>query len=107
AAAGEIYVRSLDGRDAHVAASGMGIAGTPFWSPDGHSLAFTSSGRLYVVPAKGGTPKPVGQVDTNIAGTWGPDGNLLIGEVHGGLTAFPSSGGAERKVTHPDEARGE
>ncbi len=106
-AAGEIYVRTLDGSDTRLIASNAGMSGTPFWSPDGRSVAFTNGGHLYTVSAVGGMTKMIGDINTNIEGAWGPDGTILIGEVRGGLIAFPSSGGAPRRVTKPDEQRGE
>ncbi len=107
AAAGEIYVRPVDGNDIVVLASRPGLAGTPFWSPDSRALAFTNGGRLYTVPLQGGALKQVGEANTNISGAWGPDGTILIGDVRGGLMAIPSAGGMARRLTVPDTQAGE
>ena len=107
ASGGEIYVRDVEGRDTHLAASQAGLAGTPFWSPDSQSLAFTNGGHLFTVPMKGGIAKQVGDVNTNIAGAWGVDGTILIGEARDGLMAIPAAGGTARRATTPDETHGE
>ncbi len=107
--AGEIYVRTIDGRETRLIASDSSTAGTPFWSPDGQSLAYTNGGKLYALSLRGASsvPKLLGEVNTNISGAWGPDGTILIGEIRGGILAFPSAGGAPRAVTKLDESRDE
>jgi DNA-binding winged helix-turn-helix (wHTH) protein/predicted Ser/Thr protein kinase len=104
---GDVYVRGIDSRDGRVVVSKKGTTGTPFWSPDGRSLAFTNNGLLFTVPVEGGAAVQIGEVNTNIAGAWGRDGTILIGDVHGGLVAIPSGGGPSRKITTPDAANGE
>ena len=104
---GDIRIRATDEVDGQIVASLPGTSGSPFWSPDGSSLAFTNNGHLYTVAVSGGTAKRVGDVNTSIGGTWGRDGTILIGEIGGGLLAFSGSGGTMRLVTTPDAGRGE
>ena len=102
-----VYVRALDNGEEHVAASGLGAAGTPFWSPDGKSIAFAANKRLYTAPAAGGVATSLAPVNTSAAGAWGPSGTILIGEVGDGLLAVSAGSGASRKLTRPDVTSGE
>ena len=102
----QIDVRDIDTNENHLLVSGAGAVGTPFWSPDGESVAFTRGGRLFTV-SRTRALKPIGEINTNIAGAWGPDGTILIGDMHGGLVGFSASGGPARKITTPDAVRGE
>ena len=81
--------------------------GTPFWSPDGRSIAIPSGTQLYTVGTRlNSLPASLTPVNTNINGAWAPDGTILIGLVNGGLYRIPASGGALTQVTAPDATRG-
>ena len=56
-AAGKVnlYVRSLDAREARMLSGAEG-AMYPFWSPDGRSLGFFAAGKLKTIDATGGSP---------------------------------------------------
>ena len=59
---GQIYVRVLDDLVARpVPGTAVGAAPlSPFFSPDGESIAFFAQGRLMKVPVAGGIPVPLG-----------------------------------------------
>lgn len=57
---GNVWTVPATGGQARPITSGKGFNSTPFWSPDGKKIAFTSdrekSVDIYIVDAKGGTP---------------------------------------------------
>lgn len=91
-----------------------GTEGAPMYSPDGRTVAFTSSGDtaqrvglsdVYVVPAGGGRPTRLADSHDRSGGLlgWSPDGSsVLLQETVGTtrhLTALPVDGGPLRQVT--------
>lgn len=78
----------------------------PNWSRDGKTLLFNSGGRLYTIPAEGGTPK---QLDTGFADRcnndhgYSPDGKHIAVSHHdqdiSKIYILPAEGGAPRLVT--------
>ena len=80
AANGQIYLRVLDDLVARpVPGTAIGAAPTsPFFSPDGESIAFFAQGRLMKVPAAGGTPVALGNASANGGGSWGADGTIVF-----------------------------
>jgi hypothetical protein len=101
------YVRALDRPDAQLLYTPQGI-GTPFWSPDGRSVAIAGGGELVRVGlAQGSVAINLARVNTNIEGAWGADGAILIGLVNDGIYRIPAAGGPPAPVTAPDAARGE
>jgi hypothetical protein len=101
------YVRAFNRPEAQMlyVADGMG---TPFWSPDGRSVAIPGGGQLVKVGlAPGSLSTSLAHVNTNLEGAWGPDGTILIGLVHDGIYRIPAGGGSPTRVTAPDPLRGE
>jgi Tol biopolymer transport system component len=50
----------------------------PTWSPDGQTIAFEGSGRLYTVPRDGGQPVPLLPEGTHdLQPNWSPDGRFI------------------------------
>lgn len=101
-----------DARAAMVVLTGRVHIEAPNWSRDGKSLIFTQDGRLWTVPATGGTPAPIemGQA-SGCTGSHGlsPDGKWLAMTCtladHPGrrVLMIPSAGGTPRIVTeNPD-----
>lgn len=59
--------------------------GTPQWSPDSRSLAFTMKGHVYVATVDGGLPRRISDFASGaFSPVWMPDGNgLLVGVERG------------------------
>ena len=78
---------------------------SPFFSPDGRSLAFFGPGGLRVLPLGGGTATVIrsfGYASANRAGgVWGSSGITFAAWDNGGLTRVSGSGGAGDAVTTP------
>jgi serine/threonine protein kinase len=76
-----IYLRSLESARPRPL-NGSEDAGTPFWSPDGRFLAFTTrTNKLVKVNISGGPPQKLCDSDSPASGTWGVDGTILIGRL--------------------------
>ena len=81
---GKLFRARADGSEKLQLTSGSGLAALPRWSPDGKTIAYVSmkpgeSWKLFLIPAKGGTPQAVSaeggsQIDAN----WSADGKRLI-----------------------------
>jgi eukaryotic-like serine/threonine-protein kinase len=105
----QIFVRAFD------AAAPQAIAGTegaysPFWSPDGASLAFFAEGKLKKVSVSGGPPSTICDVARGGTGTWGRDGVIVFSEWGSdkvALSQVTASGGKPSPATHLDAARKE
>ena len=108
-AAGKInlYVRALDAREARML-SGTEGAMYPFWSPDGRSLGFFTSGKLKTIEASGGSPQTICGAPEGKGATWSPAGVIVF-------TPGPTSplfkvsekGGETTAVTKLDASRGD
>ena len=83
---------------------------SPFWSPDGKSIAFFTGNRLKRVGLTGDAPVIICPVREGIghSGTWGADGQILFASVQGeAIMSVPQSGGAPVELLKPDAARQE
>ena len=92
--------------------AGAQPAASPFFSPDGRWLGFTSPGFIKTTLIGGGTPTPriVAHVTgTPIGATWTADGAIIFAtsDPATGLFEVPAQGGEPRLLTTPDAARGE
>jgi Tol biopolymer transport system component/DNA-binding winged helix-turn-helix (wHTH) protein len=92
----EIYVRGPGeaGVDVPITTDG-GHNVQPVWSPDGRVLAFHSyrRGGVWVVPARGGTPRQIAAVGSRPA--WSPDGRQLVFQSDEHTDASPSGFNAQ------------
>jgi serine/threonine protein kinase/Tol biopolymer transport system component len=106
----QIWVRSIAALDAR-ALPGTDNADSPFWSPDGHTLAYYADGKLLKIDASGGPPQAL--ADSSFVGagggSWGRDGTILFARTAPGALAIISevgaAGGAATAVTALDPAR--
>ncbi|MBT8403384.1 MAG: PD40 domain-containing protein, partial [Gemmatimonadetes bacterium] len=72
-----VLVQSLSGgQPTRVSDEGADGEAYPQWTADGASLSFHAGGVAYQVGARGGTPRPIMQVEsgTRTYGAWSPDG---------------------------------
>jgi eukaryotic-like serine/threonine-protein kinase len=78
-----LFVRPLAATAAHPLDGTEGAVG-PFWSPDSRWIAFFSGGKLRRIPAAGGTPQPICDLEWGSifsTGSWGPDDTILMANV--------------------------
>ena len=102
-----LAVRRLD-QAKSVALAGTEGAETPFFSPDGKSIAFFAEGKLKKVEVGGGAPVTLCEAPSPREGSWGDDDNIVFAPTnHGGLARVPASGGTPQAVTQLDAKRGD
>ncbi|HXB66951.1 MAG TPA: protein kinase [Candidatus Acidoferrales bacterium] len=88
-----LWVRALDSISAQPLPGTEG-ATSPFWSPDGHSLAFFADYKLKRVDLGGAQPQVLAAVPSNSAqGTWGTGGVILFSWGVTPVSRVPASGG--------------
>ena len=103
-----LWLRPIDSLDARML-QGTENSSSPFWSPDGKSIAFIARGKLRRTEIAGGVPQALcdaSYVTTSVGGTWNRDGIILFAQ-GAGLLRVPASGGTPQIVTQPDSARRE
>ena len=95
-----LFTRRLDQPDATDLAITQG-ATSPFFSPDGHWIAFTASGKLRKVSVEGGSEIVLCDAGASyIGGDWGEDGNIVMTlNSHSGLSRVSSTGGNPVPIT--------
>ena len=72
-----MFVRRLGALARRIA--GIDDATLPFWSPDGHWIAYVAAGRLMKIEASGGSPQQIAQAAGFTGGTWNADGTIVFG----------------------------
>ena len=84
-------------------------ASTPFFSPDGSSLAYFSRGAIWRTSVSGGdAPTRVVDAPTESAGgAWTDDGRIVFAPLHAGLMAVSAAGGAATAATALNMVDGE
>jgi Tol biopolymer transport system component len=101
-----LYVRDLADPVLRPVAGTNGGA-TPFFSPDGRSLAFTQAGRLKKIALDGGSPIDLCASEWG-GGAWLADGRIVLTRSYaGGLDVVDAGGGPVKPLTEPDPASGE
>jgi Tol biopolymer transport system component len=102
-----LWVRALNSTAAQeVAVNESGAY--PFWSPDGHSIAFFSDGKLKRVPSSGGPAQVICDAASGRGGTWNSRGVIVFApSTMGPLYRVPATGGAPVPVTKLDTSLGE
>jgi Tol biopolymer transport system component/predicted Ser/Thr protein kinase len=73
-----LWLRALDSDTAHELPGTEG-AGNSVWSPDSHSLAFTSEDKLKKLDISGGLPDTLCDLKGMYPYSWGANGTLLLG----------------------------
>jgi eukaryotic-like serine/threonine-protein kinase len=94
-----LWLRSLNKLDATELAGTEG-AYYPFWSPDGHSIAFFANGRLWRMEASGGSPLAICNASDGRGGSWGVGDVILLNtDSFGSVARVGASGGALAQAT--------
>lgn len=97
-----LYLRRLAELESQVV-PGTNGARAPFFSPDGSSIAFFASGRLFRWMIGGGAPVPLADAPSPLGGTWDDDHTIVFVPVwNGGLFRLPAAGGDREAILRPD-----
>jgi eukaryotic-like serine/threonine-protein kinase len=101
-----LWLRSLDSETARPL-PGTERASTPFWSPDGRSVAFIADTRLKRVNVDdGSTQTLVPGVPVALGGSWNSDGTIIYGNNPGGpIFRVSSTGGEPVAITRVEAPR--
>ena len=78
-AAGQIWVRSLDSRQARALAGAEG-GRYPFWSPDSNSIGFFAGGELRRIARDGGAAQRLCEARNVRGGAWSSAGTIVFSE---------------------------
>jgi Tol biopolymer transport system component len=88
--------------------SGTEGARNPFFSPDGHWIAFFAGGRLKKIAARGGAAVTLCDAPNDRGGSWGEDGNIVFAASnYEGLSRVSETGGKLSAVSQLDTKKGE
>ena len=99
-----LYLRAVDSFRARAVDSSRGAL-LPFFSPDGRSVGFFASGKLWRALVTGGAPTAIASATKAWGGTWGTDGTIVyVPNLNAGLWRVPADGGTPVQLTRPDGA---
>jgi Tol biopolymer transport system component len=104
-AGGKLWVQSLEKGSA---ASLVGSDGgrSPFWSPDGRSIAFFSEGKLKTTDASGGPVQIICEAPNSRGGAWGKGGVIVFTpDIQSPLMRVSASGGVPTPLTRLENRR--
>ena len=111
---GDIWIVGHDGGTAHRIVTGFGLAGAPYFSPDGSTIAFSAnydgSTNIYTVPASGGEPTRLTyHPGADVVIGWTTDGSKILFSSHREsqndatqLYTIPRGGGIPTMLPLPD-----
>jgi len=103
----QLFVRPMDVIDP-LAIAGTTDAVSPFFSPDGHWIAFFADGQLKKVAVSGGAPITLCPAPVGLGGTWNRDDVIVFAAATGsGLSRIAATGGTPRPLTTLDVTQGE
>jgi serine/threonine protein kinase/Tol biopolymer transport system component len=72
----------------------------PFFSPDGHWVAFFAQGKLKKISVDGSAAITLSDAPYAVGGSWGEDGSIIAAlALAGGLSKVASAGGAPKEIT--------
>src|SRR5579872_6258357 len=94
-----LWLRPLDAQQATML-PGTEDAATPFWSPDGHYLAFIADRKLKKISTSGGDAQALADAASGGGGDWSPDGIILFCQQNfGPISQVQASGGPIQPAT--------
>jgi Tol biopolymer transport system component/tRNA A-37 threonylcarbamoyl transferase component Bud32 len=93
---GMLYRRALSRLDAEPI-PGTDDGATPFFSPDGKWLGFSTGDKIRKVAMSGGPSTPIVSADVGGGATWGDDDVIVYSEA-GRLWTVPAAGGSRQAV---------
>jgi len=102
-----LALRRLD-RDEIVVIPGTEGALSPFFSPDGHAVAYAEGPRLKRVGLNGEQPTiltDLGGADIVARGTWAPNGTIFFTSRRGQLFRVSAAGGTAERIAQPPTGR--
>ncbi len=103
----QLWLRSLDSFTTQPLAGTEG-ADSPFWSPDGNSIAFFADNKLKKIDTRSNVIEIICPAGSGRGGDWSRDGVILFCAGDGAaLSRVNAAGGKPEVVTELDAARGE
>ena len=94
-----LWLRPLDAQQATML-PGTEDAAIPFWSPDGHYLAFIADRKLKTISVSGGDAQTLTDEVRGDGGDWSPDGIILFCQQNvGPISQIAASGGQVSPAT--------
>jgi len=102
-----VFLRRLDENNIR-ALEGTEGASSPFFSPDGESVAFFADGQLKKIAVEGGSTVTLAETPTSRGGVWLADDTILYSpEYSSGLLRVDADGGSPETVLELDLEAGE
>jgi Tol biopolymer transport system component len=95
---GKLFTRRLDQSRA-VELAGTEGAIQPFFSSDGHWVAFFANSKLKKISVEGGAAVDLCSATFPLGGSWGDDGNIIAELTGYGLVRIPAAGGEPTPAT--------
>ena len=99
-----LWVRPLDSFKSYALVGTEG-AYSPFWSPDGHNIAFFSQGKLKRIAANGGSVLTICDSCEGRGGSWNGQDVIIFAKFPGEIYRVPATGGQPSPVTRLDTSR--
>jgi hypothetical protein len=100
-----LFVRSLNGDSAQPLAGTAG-ATHPFWSPDGHYIAFFAGGKLLKIAATGGPVATITDAPNTRGGSWSANDVIVFApDFIGPLAKVSARGGTAEPATVIDRTK--
>ena len=102
----QLFVRQLSGGRAIALTDTSVNPRWPQWNPDGSEILFTTEDKMMMIPALGGSPSPVPQLDLLYQCSWAHAGDRFVcGRLeNGGLAIIRKTDGNRRDLTGADRA---
>ena len=105
--ANQIYVRPLASNQARLL-PGTSKGTLPFWSPDGRSVGFFSSGKMRKIAIDSGAPVVLCDAPDARGGAWSKSGVIVFAPSNQGpIARVSANGGDATPITKLNSARGE